>query len=268
MFPPKVLHKKVKKVLNKSLFIEFCNRLESSRKKFFIGRTFSYKSFSQFNFLSFDMVKTSISTNVTLVAPVAAKMHVGVWRKKTAYPRHETGNTTLLRYFQPIGRRDEYMAEFDRRGGFPCIIDYCPNVAEGFTFECRAHRHVTDLRRNYPNAPCANEHCHHLAETYSFMCCECIQEKRERAEQNELERLASIECDDDITECDDEIERTEFDETKAYKMQRDAENEEAENNAFQMPCVTRGCRNLCDMIRCTDCQAAFDNEADYDHSEQ
>jgi hypothetical protein len=232
------------------------------------------------------MTKTSITTNTTLVAPVAAKMHVGVWRKKTAYPRHETGNTTLLRYFQPVGRRDEYMAEFgacaidrvdDRRGGFPCIIDYCPNLAEGSTFECSTHRHVTDLRRNYPNAPCANEQCHHLAETYSFMCRECIQEKRERAEQNELERLASIECDEacaiafgdeDITEGDDELQPTEFEETKAYKMQRDAENEEAENNAFQMPCVTRGCRNLCDMIRCTDCQAAFDNEADYDHSEQ
>ena len=163
------------------------------------------------------MTKTSITTNATLVAPVDAKMHVGVWRTKAKYPRRETGNTTLAQYFGTIIDSVDRASFMEPRtdAGFPCVTDECNNIALRGKHECRK---------------CLDVDTRVLTDDEFFDLEMAEQARREYKMQqdaeNEYESMneAAFEAQQ---YCMNEAEDDDEGETKAYKMQRDAENEAA-----------------------------------------
>lgn len=168
------------------------------------------------------MTKTSITTNATLVAPVDAKMHVGVWRKKAAYPRYDPKNTTLTQYFGKIGKFTDIVQEQMRimeprtDAGFPCVTDKCNNIALRGKHECRK---------------CLDVETRAMTDDEFFdleMTEQARQEyKMQQDAMNEYEAMNEAAFAAQQAENDDEGE------TKAYKMRRDAENDEAYEAAFE-----------------------------------
>jgi predicted nucleic acid-binding Zn finger protein len=182
------------------------------------------------------MTKTSITTNATLVAPVDAKMHVGVWRKKAAYPRYDPKNTTLTQYFGKIGKFTDIVQEQMRimeprtDAGFPCVTDKCNNIALRGKHECRKCLGV-DTRAMTDDEFDALEMAEQARREY----------KMEQDAENEYESSLCDRADASMNEaafeaqqyCMNEAEDDDEGETKAYKMQRDAENDEAYEAAFE-----------------------------------
>lgn len=167
------------------------------------------------------MTKTSITTNATLVAPVDAKMHVGVWRKKAAYPRYDPKNTTLTQYFGKIGKFTDIVQEQMRimeprtDAGFPCVTDECNNIALRGKHECRKCLDV-DTRAMTDDEFFDLEMAEQARREYKMQ----QDAENEYESMNEAAFAAQQYC---MNEAEDDDEG----ETKAYKMQRDAENEAA-----------------------------------------
>jgi hypothetical protein len=188
------------------------------------------------------MTRINIATNATLVAPVQAKMHVGVWRTKAKYPRRETGNTTLTQYFGTIGKFTDIVQEQMRimepitrtRDDFPCVIDNCNNVAEPNGFECVAHHGEKIFDDDEFHAL---EMAEHARREY----------KMQQDAENEYESMELARSTESMNEAAFEAQQ--------YCMNEAEDDDEAYEEAYQMPCVTRGCRNLCAVSTCEECEA-------------